>query len=413
MNKTVFVGPRWGLLPLALVLLAGCGKVEQPRFHANMVAMEQQQIPEKQQQDIANILEALYGTPEAPYVLPDTGLNQSLLEVAAGPVRSDQFGKETGLYRRHCGHCHGTTGDGMGPTAAVLHPYPRDYRQGKFKFKSTERPDKPTHADLELLLRQGVPGTAMPSFDLLPDAQINALVEYVEYLSMRGETELRLISAMADLSEGTLEISRGTIVDEIVAPLAETWKTASEKIIAPPPRPDGDLAESVHKGQELFYGVKANCVKCHGPSALGDGQTNDYDDWNKTIVEATKGLDSDIAALKTNSEMSSEDRAAAKERIADLSVVLKTDALPPRTITPRNLRQGVYRGGRRPLDLYRRFHAGINGVPMPGVGPTSPGGTGTLSPDEIWNLVDYVRSLPYEQISVPPRQRPTESQARY
>ena len=26
----------------------------------------------------------------------------------------------------------------------------------------------------------------MPSFDLLPDAQIKALVEYVKYLSMRG-----------------------------------------------------------------------------------------------------------------------------------------------------------------------------------------------------------------------------------
>src|SRR5207248_2464538 len=33
--------------------------------------------------------------------------------------------------------------------------------------------------------------------------------------------------------------------------------------------------------------------------------------------------------------------------------------------SPRNLRLGVYRGGRRPLDLYYRIHDGINGTPMP------------------------------------------------
>ena len=42
---------------------------------------------------------------------------------------------------------------------------------------------------------------------------------------------------------------------------------------------------------------------------------------------------------------------------------------------------------------------------MPGVGPATPGRQGTLTPDEIWNLVDYVLSLPYEPISKPPRQQ--------
>jgi hypothetical protein len=38
---------------------------------------------------------------------------------------------------------------------------------------------------------------------------------------------------MADLSEGTLDISRAALVDEILAPVAETWKTAKEKIVVP------------------------------------------------------------------------------------------------------------------------------------------------------------------------------------
>ena len=77
-------------------------------------------------------------------------------------------------------------------------------------------------------------------------------------------------------------------------------------------------------------------------------------------------------------------------------------ALPVRTIRPRNLRLGVFRGGRRPLDLYRRIHAGINGTPMPGVGPATPGAKGTLSEEEIWQIVDYVQSLPFEPASEPP-----------
>ncbi len=414
MNKNVLDRLRYWPCLACVVFLVGCDQYDPPRFHANMVAMNQQQIPEKpQQQDIANILDAMFGTPDEPFVLADTGLDIKKLELAAGPVRSDQFGRETGLYRRHCGHCHGTTGDGLGPTALVLNPYPRDYRQGKFKFKSTDRPDKPTDYDLEVIVRQGVAGTAMPSFNLLPDPQIKALVEYVKYLSLRGETEIRLINAMADLSEGTLDISRAALVDEILAPVAETWKTAKEKIVVPPDKPDVELAKSVEQGRELFYGTKANCVKCHGPSALGDGQTNDYDDWNKPLMEIAKSVASERESLRTNPELTPEQRSEIEARVATTTAILHSDSLPVRTITPRNLRQGVYRGGRAPYDLYRRFYAGINGVPMPGVGPTVPGGEGTLSPDEIWALVDYVQSLPYEAISEPPRQRPTVSQARY
>jgi mono/diheme cytochrome c family protein len=74
------------------------------------------------------------------------------------------------------------------------------------------------------------------------------------------------------------------------------------------------------------------------------------------------------------------------------------------------LRQGVYRGGRRRLDVFYRIHAGIKGVPMPGVGPTDPGATGTLTEEEIWQIVDYVLSLPYELSSGPAQDLP-ENQA--
>jgi hypothetical protein len=86
-----------------------------------------------------------------------------------------------------------------------------------------------------------------------------------------------------------------------------------------------ELAESRKRGQTLFYGF-AQCAKCHGDSALGDGQTTDYDEWTKEFIGDGK-----------NTEL-----VAAYENLG---------LLPPRNIRPRNLRLGVYRGGMptRPL----------------------------------------------------------------
>jgi len=395
------------VLPLVMLLLAvslsGCGRTPTPEFRLNMVAIAEAQLPLDQQQEIANILLAMFGTPDKPEVLVESGLDMKKLQTAAGAVASDEFGRETGLYRRHCAHCHGTTGDGQGPTALVLNPYPRDYRQGKFKFKSTERAAKPTHYDMEAILRLGVQGTAMPSFDLLPAPQIDALVEYVKYLSIRGQVEIALVQAMADLGEGEkLDTSRAVLIDEILKPIVESWATASESIIQPADPPSKDrtpeeIAQSVDAGRTLFYGATANCVKCHGPSALGDGQATDQDDWNKQVIELTKRVTEQEASLAED-ELPAEERAKLQQQVAFNHAVLENDSLPPRNIQPRNLRQGIYRGGRRPLDLYRRIYAGINGAPMPETKQT-------LKPDQIWNLVDYVLSLPYEPISQPPRQR--------
>ena len=157
---------------------------------------------------------------------------------------------------------------------------------------------------------------------------------------------------------------------------------------------DIDLVASIAKGKELFYGDKANCVKCHGVTGLGDGQANDYDDWNKAIVEIGKELSSGSAAARetSTSGMSPDELSEHRAQLAWLDKfgrVLDGDALEPRTIPPRNLRHGIYRGGRRPIDLYYRIHAGINGAPMPAA-------KGTVPPEEIWHIVNYVRSLPYE-----------------
>ncbi len=122
MKWTVFSSLRWVPGLALLCVLAGCSQNDPPQFRLDMVAIAENQIPPDQTQEIANILEAMFGTPDVPFVLPETGLDLAKLQMAAGPVKSDQFGHETGLYRRHCAHCHGTTGDGMGPTALISGP---------------------------------------------------------------------------------------------------------------------------------------------------------------------------------------------------------------------------------------------------------------------------------------------------
>jgi mono/diheme cytochrome c family protein len=360
---------------------AGCMPAPQPKFQLNTFEITKAELSSEQQSELATILTAMFGTPDDAFAFSDAGLDKKKLQLAAGPTSADAFGNQSGLFRRHCVHCHGITGDGAGPTAQFLRPYPRDYREGMFKFKSTERAAMPTRADLRRILMEGIPGTAMPSFRLLPDYEQDALVEYVMYLSMRGQTEIKLILEMADLGEDEkLDLTREFLVGGVLTSVSDLWKEAEEKVIRPDmaiaPKPDyerepAEIAVSIAAGRELFYGAKANCVKCHGPSSLGDGQLTDYDEWTKPFIEFAK----------THPDV----------RPASLGL------LPPRTIRPRNLRLGVYRGGSRPLDVFRRIYAGINGAPMPNGSPA-------LSQQEIWQLVDYVRSLPFEPASVPPEE---------
>ena len=141
---------------IALALLVGCDVGEPPVFRLNMVQMVTQEISLEYQQEIADVLGALFGSPDEPFALPETGLDQTKLSIAAGAAWSDEQSAAHGLYRKHCVHCHGITGDGRGPTARFLNPYPRDYRPAIYKFKSTYNAAKPTDEDLITILENEI-----------------------------------------------------------------------------------------------------------------------------------------------------------------------------------------------------------------------------------------------------------------
>ena len=401
-----------------------------------MTNVVSKQIAPAHQEAIANILAAMFGTPDEPFAMPEMGLNSRMLTMAAGPVRSDDLRGKHGLYRRHCAHCHGISGDGRGPTAGILNPYPRDYRNGVFKFKSTYTAAQPTDADLRKTVQEGIPGTAMPSFALLPPDEVDALVEYVKYLSMRGQMEVALENYVFDeglepddpLDPATDPELKDILVNDLLAMVVEGWQGAAEQVIVPdesaiPPadRTPEEIAASAAKGRELFYSAtKGNCMQCHGPTGLGDGQQTDFDNWskaNKQFEDDTKALGEEIKELsKQLAELEGDARAEAEEELNRKGLELKqrreivAHLLPPRNAIPRNLREGSYRGGRRPLDIFWRVSAGIAGTPMPAGGPATEGAQGTLTQEEIWQIVDYVHSLPFEPASRP-QKRPMNVEA--
>ncbi|MFL2865236.1 MAG: cytochrome c [Pirellulaceae bacterium] len=374
-------------------------------------------LSEAQKKNVSEILEGLFGTPDEPRLPGGVGLDNLIslrkLKVAAGPVtyagdENSDSGLESGLYRRHCGHCHGVSGDGHGPTAEFLNPYPRDYRMGQFKFKLTDGDGaykKPSKADFRHLLEEGIAGTAMPSFRVLPKPEREAIIDYVIYLSIRGQMERELIeqaySAASDPNDlpdnpEKILVRFGDVVagDDLqfikglLTPIVLPWATKGgtgtvQRSIEKAPE-EWDSDESIELGRKLFYQSKANCYSCHGRTAIGDGQTNLFDNWTLEHLGNEPG----------DASGSGEDGISAgipdyfyREHLAQIGVV------KPRNIKPRNLRIGNYRGGRRPIDIYQRITGGIEGSPMPS--------NTKLTKAEAWSLVAYVLSLPYEPASRP------------
>jgi mono/diheme cytochrome c family protein len=144
------------------------------------------------------------------------------------------------VYQKNCVFCHGLTGDGRGEMGLGVQPRPRDFRTGVFKFRSTPSGFLPTENDLARTIRQGLTGTAMPTFAALREHEVQAVVEYVKTFSPRWMKSENHAPAM-----------------KIPAPPAWFSNAAAR-----PPR--------LVQGRQLF---QAACAACHGASGDGRGPT--------------------------------------------------------------------------------------------------------------------------------------------
>ena len=392
----------WIIVACVFPMMTGCDapidRFEPNEVFALTLAKSRRTETEAARSDTTAVINELFGTPNNPtwptnWVL-DTDLTGIIdaegLARAAGPVSSNRDGVDTGLYRKHCVDCHGLSGNGAGGTSMLQNPYPRNFRHGVFKWKSTTRASKPTREDLISLLHRGIPGTAMPSFSLIDSQDASTLIDYIIYLSVRGQVERRLMAAAVDElgyeavppeEEWRLRPDvdgqglSTVLIKRTLVKVMSQWRDAGDNVIeveAPATLEGSKLSESISRGRDLFHGQIANCVGCHGPDGNGQAVTVDFDDWTKEYSTGLGITPTDRDALKPF-------RDAGAPR--------------PRQIRPRNLQNGVFRGGSEPETIYRRIVAGIAGTPMPGIEVVSEENGKGLTSDQVWDLVRYVRSM--------------------
>lgn len=150
-------------------------------------------------------------------------------------------------YMMRCARCHGEKGDGNGPLADLLDPRPRDFTLGMFKFRTTRTGALPTDEDLFRTITRGIPGTAMPSWQGLPEQLRWAVLYYIK-----------------------------TFSEDFSDPEQDPDKF---KVTLPPEVPSSPA--SIARGKELYEQNK--CWECHGREARGDGRTNLKNDWDYPV----------------------------------------------------------------------------------------------------------------------------------
>jgi mono/diheme cytochrome c family protein len=119
------------------------------------------------------------------------------------------------------------------------------------------------------------------------------------------------------------------------------WERSEIKTVRVPPPPPV-TPERLARGRKLY--ADAECLACHGERGRGDGPS--------------------APTLKDSKELP----------------IAATDLTRPRR----------FKNGARPEDVYRTLMTGLSGTPMPSYGDS-------LEPEQAWDLVYYVLSLPGDE----------------
>jgi mono/diheme cytochrome c family protein len=214
--------------------------------------------------------------------------------------------------------------------AAFLFPKPRNFKAGRFRLVSTSN-NVPARDDLQSVILRGMPGSSMPPWRHLSQAERDALVDEVMRLRRTGAKEF-YVAELKEQEELTDEQIAADDVQQEIQEYVDRFSTPGESTVVP--QIGEPTSEGLAAGREIY--VKFGCQQCHGETGKGDGVQKMIDD---------------------------EGYATA----------------------PRDFTFGIFKGGDDPASLYRRIAYGMPGTPMPS--------SQQMTPAQMIDLVHFVRSM--------------------
>lgn len=244
--------------------------------------------------------------------------------------------KGTMAYQTYCVGCHGENGDGQGEAAKFLHPKPRNFQTANYKFSSTRAGQLPTDTDLNRAIFSGLNGTAMPSYPLLPQKTIDALIQTIKTFSPKWNEKKS---------------------DEMI-PFADYTFLA-------------DKTAAIARGEAIYHGY-AKCWSCH-PAYVSKEIINEY------------------LVMMENSTQD-----VFRDRLFDSVGSLNSDN---ELIYATDFRRDVVRAGPEIYMLYQSIAAGITGSAMPtwvdsfDIASEKHPDQKLIQPSDLWAITYYVQDL--------------------
>lgn len=188
--------------------------------------------------------------------MAETMTDERPAPVFGRPAKPSPVDIEAGrqIYFKKCVFCHGPEGAGDGPESQTHWPRPRNFNAGTFKIRHTASGELPTEQDLFLTVTNGLPGSAMPTFEgKLAEQERHQVVAFV------------MTKLVKDRDFQDAETEEFHVID---------YGT---------PVPSSE--ESIKRGRNIFVNV-GKCFECHGVDGHGDGNLTMKDEWGNPIVPA-------------------------------------------------------------------------------------------------------------------------------
>jgi len=253
--------------------------------------------------------------------------------------RATMSGEE--IYQFRCAVCHGENGAGDGPAAEFVHPRPRDFTQGLFKYKTSPAELPPRDEDLFNIIKHGLTGTSMVGWsDLLTDVQIRNLAVVIKRFDISG-------TWAPENAEDEDFDDDGHYLGPNVTAVSRQEPTDAQVPYS---------ANSISLGNEIFL---ENCKKCHGVEGRGNITSGKFleDDfgyrtWARDLTKPW--------TWRMTGSVSGNDQQSRDESVRN---------------------------------IYTRLSVGMPGTPMPAHRAANDEEEDAISLEDRWNVANYTYSL--------------------